>query len=129
MQKMKNLSDIERDGIVAKGLREGVTIIVQQGKRNLTARNNKVSGNLSKSMGVSVNKKAAKGYGGFRRPEGSHAHLVDRGTTARFSSSGAYRGKMSGSLFWTDAFNSKSTAAANELMDSVSKSINRLINK
>lgn len=126
---MKDLSKIESDAIIAKGLREGVSVIVQEGKRNLSARNNQVRGNLTKSMGVSVNKKAAKGYGGFKRPEGSHAHLVDRGTVARYNSKGAFRGQMKGSLFWTDAFNAKSTEAANELMDSVEKSINRIINK
>lgn len=39
---------------------------------------------------------------GFRRPGGNVAHLVDLGTKERQTKSGANRGKIQGSKFWTD---------------------------
>ena len=138
-EKLSKLSQLEKDAAVQKGLREGVNVIVKKGRTNLKNRlsNNPVNarkrtGKLIRSMGISTIKKKMKGYGGFRRPEGAVAHLVDRGTQKRWTKKGAYRGSVSkkapytGNRFWTDAFNEKKNEAMHELMEIIEKSIKKL---
>lgn len=139
MGQLTKLSELEKSAVVQRGLQEGIAVIVNQGKRNLRARlsNDPVNirarkGNLYKSIGRKTIKKKLKGYGGFKRPGGNAAHLVDRGTEKRWTKKGAYRGSVSkgspntGSRFWTDAFLAKKNEAAMELMESVRKSIQKL---
>lgn len=128
MQKLKKLSVVEQTAIVSKGIREGLNEILKQGKSNLAARNGAHTGNLKKSFKISINKKESKGYSGFKRPEGSIAHIIDRGTTVRTTKLGYNRGKIIGSNFWTDAVEDKSGAALKELKDSIEISISRITN-
>lgn len=137
---LNGLSTLEQDAVIQKGLQEGLRIISQQGKANLRTRMStdpwrvtmrkrmaaKRGGDLLSSVGTRVLKKKGKGYTGFGKT-GRHAHLVDRGTVKRYTKSGGYRGSVKGSMFWTDAFNSQKDRAANELMDSIRLSINKLI--
>lgn len=138
-EQLTKLSELEKTAVVQRGLEEGIIVIVNQGKRNLKARlsNDPVNvkrrtGGLYQSIGRQVKKKKMKAYAGFKRPKGSAAHLVDRGTEKRWTKKGAYRGSVSkkspntGNMFWTDAFNAKKNEAAMELMDSVKKSIQKL---
>lgn len=138
---LQKLSVIEQDAVVGKGLKEGATIIVNEGKRNLQSRNNSKTGNLLRSFSTNLKKKRGKINAGFKRGTkksiggGNHSHLIDRGTDERFTKKGYYRGSVSkgnpnkGSLFWTDAFNTKKNEAGNELIDSIKISIQRIISR
>ena len=118
---------IDQNRAIKKGLDKGSKILVEEGKKNLSQRNKKKTGNLYRSMG----KKLGKGYSlaGFRRPGGNHAHLVDRGTKIRYTKSGAYRGSVSkgnpehGSGFFTDAVESKSEEVKEVVMQGIEEAL------
>lgn len=147
---LQNLTEIEKQAVIHKGLQEGVKVFVKQGKSNLkrTLSTNphnvamarkmaaKRGGGLSRSFTTSTKRKAVSGYAGFRRSTGGGiAHLVDSGTVQRWTSSGFYRGSVSkgnpntGSRFWRSAVETKGTAAMNELFDSIQKSVNQIIRR
>ena len=126
------MSKVDQSKAIQYALNQGMRVIVNAGKMNLSSRNNVVSGNLKKSFSLRVNKKKSYALGGFRRSAprkgiegGNHAHLVDRGTVKRYTKKGYYRGSVSrgrpqtGTMFWTDAVNSQGPAALNKLMDAV----------
>lgn len=142
MKTMDGLSKLERDAIIAKGLQESIIPIVQKGKSNLSSSSIKVrKGNLSKSLGKKVLKNRMKAYGGFKRPEGAAAHLIDRGTKVRKTlksytdklgrtyPAGINRGKVTGNYFWTRAVEAEGPKAQQILMESVQKSIDRIIRR
>lgn len=142
------LEDIEKQAAIQRGLQEGLRIISNQGKANLknrlstdawnvTMRNRMASkrgGSLQNSFSTQVKKKKGKGYAGFTE-KGHHAHLVDRGTAKRWTKKGAPRGSVSkgspnsGSMFWTDAYNSEKDKAGQALMDTVYNCINQIIER
>lgn len=139
MNQLSKMEELEKQAVVQRALQEGVQVIVNQGRTNLKNRlsNDPVNvsrrtGKLLSSMGKSVNKKKLKAYGGFKRPAGAAAHLVDRGTEKRWTKKGAYRGSVSkgspntGNKFWTDAFAAKKDEAAQELMQSIEQSLRKL---
>ena len=130
---LSQLSAIEQNAVVKKGLQEGLSIFVKQGKQNLRATLSSKpvnvrmrKGNLMKSFRTNLNKRQSKGYAGFNHL-GRHAHLVDSGTKNRWTKSGAYRGSVDGSKFWKTAFEQKKNEAAKELVDSIIESINKII--
>lgn len=130
MNALAGLSKIEREAAIAKGISEGLAVIVKQGKANLAASGTKVrSGNLSGSFKKLTRKKDLKGYAGFSRPKGAAAHLIDRGTKVRHTKSGANRGMVTGNYFWTRAVNETKDKAQEELMDSIKKTIENIINR
>ena len=139
MDLLFTLSDFEKDAIIRRGLQEGARVFVRQGKSNLAqtlssdpANVRMRKGNLIKSFRTKVNMKKQKVHAGFDK-HGHHAHLVDSGTVQRWTRAGAYRGSVSkgspktGSKFWRNAFEMKKQEAANELMDSVYQSINKIM--
>lgn len=123
------LGDIEKDAVVAKGLREGATILVREGRHYIIKYNHIRKGNLLRSVAVKVRKKDGKAYAGFKRPEGSAAHLVSKGTQVRRTRLGANRGKVTGSNFWEQAVNAKGDEAMRTLMESVKASMERIIDR
>ncbi len=138
-EQLSKMSELEKMAAIQKALQEGVNVIVKQGKRNLKNRLSKDpvnmsrrTGRLERSMGYRTNKRKMKAYGGFRRPGGAAAHLVDRGTEKRWTKKGAYRGSVSkgspntGNRFWTDAFDAKKNEAMRELMDSIRATLQKL---
>ena len=128
---LNQLSDVDQKAVVASALKGGMKLIVDQGKSNLEARNKVKTGNLKKSFTIRVqrrkNKKTIRGFalGGFKRPKGSHAHFVDKGTDKRWTKTGAYRGSVSrnapnkGSEFFTAAVDQRGEAALNKLINVV----------
>lgn len=140
---LSSLSKVEQDAVVKKGLQEGVSVIKRQGKADLKSSGihlNNVYGGKRANKGHLINsfrtyiKKGVRsdgmrGYGGFKRPEGSVAHLIDRGTQERYTKSGAYRGKVTANYFWTNAVEKKGDKAMSELVDSITKSINKIIDR
>lgn len=130
MNALSDLSKIEREAAIAKGIQEGLAVIVNQGKANLAASGTKVrTGNLSGSFKKLTKKSQLKGYAGFSRPKGAAAHLIDRGTKVRHTKTGANRGSVTGNLFWTKAVNETKDKAQQELMESVQKTIENIINR
>lgn len=140
MSALSDLSSLEKDAVIAKGISEGLSIIVKAGKTNLrssgTHLNNVYTGrragkttHLVNSFKTLTNKKQLKGYGGFKRPDGAAAHLIDRGTKVRMTKKDANRGKVTGNLFWTKAVRQNSEKAQNELMESVRKSIENIMKR
>ena len=130
MNALSDLSKIEREAAIVKGIQEGLAVIVKQGKANLAASGTKVrTGNLSGSFKKLTKKSQLKGYAGFSRPKGSAAHLIDRGTKVRHTKSGANRGSVTGNLFWTRAVNETKDKAQQELMESIRKTIEYIINR
>ena len=138
-EQLSKMSELEKMAAVQKALQEGVSVIVKEGKKNLRARLSKDPVNMSRrtgrlecSMGYRTNKRKMKAYGGFKRPGGAAAHLVDRGTEKRWTKKGAYRGSVSkgspntGNRFWTDAFDAKKNEAMRELMDSIRATLQKL---
>ena len=139
MEQLSKLSKLEEQAAVQKGLQEGVSVIAKEGRKTLKSTLSrepsrikareymaaKRGGSLLRSIGTRTVKKQVKGYAGFRRL-GHHAHLVDTGTGERFTKSGYYRGKVLGSKFWRTAFNNKKNEAANQLMESIRKTIQKL---
>lgn len=138
---LSNLSRIERNAIVQRGLQEGVILFVKQGRINLR---NTLStepqnvrmrkGNLIRSFTTRIKKLKGKGYAGFNS-KGHHAHLVNDGTKKRWTKKGAYRGSVSknspmkGSNFWRNAFEIQKENAAKELMNSIRISINKIVGR
>lgn len=130
MNALSDLSKIEREAAIAKGIQEGLAVIVNQGKANLAASGTKVrTGNLSGSFKKLTKKSQLKGYAGFSRPKGAAAHLIDRGTKVRHTKTGANRGSVTGNLFWTKAVNETKDKAQQELMESIQKTIENIINR
>lgn len=139
---LRGMSEVDQAAAIQYALKQGMQVIVNAGKSNLSSRNNVVSGNLKRSFSIKANKKKAYSLGGFRRSSrkenisgGNHAHLVDRGTAKRWTKSGAYRGSVSrgnpnhGTLFWTDAVESQGPAALSRLMDAVYDAIGKIMDK
>ncbi|MBO7323333.1 MAG: hypothetical protein J6U51_07110 [Bacteroidales bacterium] len=126
--KLQGLSDFEKEETVKRGLKEGAKVIVQQGKANYNILHKKRTGNLYKSAGISTSKRMLKVWGGFKRPKGAAAHLIDKGTTERFTKKGASRGKVTASKFWTSAFMAKKEAASKKMMDIITKTVEAIWN-
>ena len=130
MNALSEMSKLEREAIIQKAIQEGLDFIVKQGKANLAASGTKVrTGNLKGSFKKITKKSQLKGYAGFSRPKGSAAHLIDRGTKVRETKKGANRGRVTGNYFWTKAVESKKDKAQQEIMDSVKKTIENIINR
>lgn len=126
---------VDQNNIVQGALRQGMEVIVAEGKSNLATRNKKKTGNLARSFKVSTNKKKAYSLGGFKRGKdgGAHAHFIDRGTAERWTiKSGAYRGSISkgnpnsGSGFWSDAVADKGQEGLQRLMNAIYEAIDKI---
>lgn len=139
---LKGMDDVDKAKAIQYALKEGMQIIVSEGKHNLSSRNGVKTGNLKKSFAIKVNKKKAYSLGGFRRSSrkeniagGNHSYLVDRGTDERWTKKGAYRGSVSrgnpkhGSMYWTDAVNSQGEHALNRLMDAIWEALEDIKNR
>jgi hypothetical protein len=132
---LSQMSDVDQKNTVQNALKSGAQIIQNAGRANFDARNKSVTGNLKRSFALKVNKKKAYALSGFKRPGGAHAHLIDRGTKKRYTKNGYYRGSVSkdapnkGSMFWTDAVESKGPEALNRIMDAVYKSLQEITNR
>lgn len=140
MNMLSNLSHLEREAVIAKGIQEGLKVVVEQGKSNLMSSgihlNNMYTGkragkttHLIKSFKIVTKKRDLRGYGGFKRPDGCAAHIIDRGTKIRSTKKGANRGMVNGNYFWTNAVKDKSGKAQQELMDSVIKSVENIMKR
>lgn len=128
------LGDLEKSAIIEKGLRDATAVLLAEGRRTLRQSLSKDpvnvakrTGRLERSFTNKVKKKKMTGYAGFKRPEGAPAHLLDAGTNERWTKSGAYRGRVTATRFWTKAVNNKAIEAIDVLFDSVEQSMLRIV--
>ena len=139
-RRLAGLDNVEQRTAITNALKQGMGVIVAQGKANwaMADLHTDKKDDLKQSFGVKLNSKKkvwSASYGGFRRPKGAAAHLVDRGTKKRYTiKTGAYRGSVqkrgeyTGSRFWTKAVESKGTEAVNTLMATVRSEVIRIMN-
>ena len=135
---MGDISDVDKRQAIIGALRRATRNIVAGGKRNLESRNKKKTGHLSKSFKTTSIKKRVSAYAGFARSgenKGNHAHLVDRGTTKRWTKKGYYRGSVSkdtpnkGSNFWTDSVMAQGPKAMENLKNTIFQELVKIINR
>lgn len=153
LQKMNALlseyDKVDQSAIIQHALKQGMQVIVDEGKSNLAARNKKKTGNLARSFKMTTNKKKAYSLGGFKRGKdgGAHAHMIDRGTDKRYTlrpytdklgrtyPAGMYRGSISrgnpnhGSGFWSDAVATKGQEGLGTLMNAIYQAIDEINKK
>lgn len=122
------ISEVDKRQAIINTLRKSTKNMVAGGRRNLSSRNKKKTGHLSKSFKTSSSKKKVVAYAGFSRSganKGNHAHLVDRGTTKRWTKKGKYTGSVSkgqpnkGSMFWTDSVRAQGPRAMENLKNTI----------
>lgn len=130
---LNQLSEIQRDAVVQKGLSDGAGIIRRETNKNMRHLVQKRKGNLYGSLTKKKVGKASKGdvryQIGFRRPKGAAAHLIDKGTTERFTKKGAYRGRVTPRLFHTMSVERKGDEALKRVAESIQISIDRIMSR
>lgn len=130
---LNQLSDIQSDAIVKKGLSDGAGVIRRETNKNMRHLVKKRKGNLYASLTKKKVGKYKKGdvryQIGFKRPKGASAHLIDKGTTERFTKKGAYRGRVTPRLFHTMSVERKGEQALNVVAESIKISIDRIMSR
>ena len=128
-ERLNQLGDIVKDGIVQRGLRDAANIILNETKSSIQRHGFIKKGNLLSSAAIKTRKKDGKVYVGFKRPAGAAAHLLDKGTVARHTRTGANRGRIIASNFHTNAVKDKKDEAMQVLYRSIQDSLDRLWNR
>ena len=160
---VKDMEKIDGNQAIMNSLAVGMKQLTAKGKTNLNSEGHIKTGNLKRSIGQFRQKKKMSVYGGFKRGSkggnnadggfkkgskgGNHAHLVDRGTTHRWTKKGyidrlgrkyppgLYRGHVSktspysGSKFWTKAVESEGPKIMDRTMKAINKEIEKIIRK
>lgn len=130
---LNQLSEIQRDAVVQKGLSDGAGIIRRETNKNMHRLVKKRKGNLYSSLTKKKVGKVKKGdvryQIGFRRTAGAAAHLIDKGTKERYTKKGAYRGRVTPRLFHTMSVERKGDEALNRVAESIQISIDRIMNR
>lgn len=122
---ISELSDVDQNKIIKRGLRKGSKYLVDRGKANIK---NRRTGNLYNSLVNKVKKRKLGALAGFS-VLGKHAHLIDSGTSDRYTSSGFYRGKITGNYFWTESVSSSNNEALEMLYNSIEDAVNKIIER
>lgn len=135
---LNQLSEIQRDAVVQKGLSDGAGIIRRETNKNMHRLVKKRQGYLYSSLSKKKVGKASKGdvryQIGFRRTAGAAAHLIDKGTNERWTKGKngkekMKRGRVTPRLFHTMSVESKGEAALNRVAESIKISIDRIMNR
>lgn len=119
---ISELSDIDKNKTVKKGLGQASKYLVNKGKSNLK---NIKSGNLYNSLISKVKRKRLGALAGFGSL-GKHAHLIDSGTDKRYTARGFYRGQIAGNNFWTNTVNTNYNQSLELLYDSIENAVNKI---
>ena len=141
---LDKLSDIEKSTVLKQGFKQGSTMLLTAGKASFLAKNKKHKGNLYRSFTDKLNKKK-KGitgiFTGFRRGKGkgNHSHLIDKGTTHRFTKKGDYRGKIDqagvgkngykktgATYFWSNTVDTRGDTAMQRVVDAIYRYLNAI---
>jgi hypothetical protein len=138
---------IDTHPYIKRALRRGVTYLVRQGRSKLKRGMDKTvehTGNLERAFSARVKRSQPGALAGFiltgttadgRELKGYHAALVDRGTTSRYTSSGAYRGRgghgknsHSSSLsFWTSTRDNDADEALRRVEEGLDTAIAKIM--
>lgn len=122
---VSELSKVDQNKVIKRGLRKGSKYLVDRGKTNIK---NRKTGNLYNSLVNKVKRRKLGALAGFN-VLGKHAHLIDSGTTDRYTSRGLYRGKITGNYFWTESVSSNNNQALEILYDSIEDAVNKIIDR
>ena len=142
---VRNLENFEKDKAIKQGLGAAGQVF-RLGGRNRLRRTMKsgsrgVTGNLLRSFIVKVKRNKPGVLTGFKQGKqgGSHAHLVDRGTTERFwktrkhkKKDGSYKksvGKVKPSYFWNDTESQDYPKAIDKLYVGIERAVDRINNR
>lgn len=139
LKKIEELSEIEKKPVIRKAYKAGGQILITAGKSSFLAKNRKKTGNLYRSFTSKLKKKNSGILVGFRRGVGlgNHSHLIDRGTTDRYTKKGYYRGRIEGTengkrgatFFWTDVVESRGQEAMDRIMDAIYDAVDEIKNR
>lgn len=133
MKTLDSAGDIDTSPAVQRGLREGVNLIKNAGKSNLSQRNKVRTGNLKRSFTIKVTrrKKIGRNYAlaGFKKSApnkgikgANHSYLVDKGHRKRNG-----KGWVQGSFFHTDAVQTEGPRALNNLVSVIQSELKRMM--
>ena len=118
---------------IRAGLKDASKMLMEKGKENLRTRMKSgpsgVTGNLLRAFRFKIKSKNRGSLIGFdysREGKGSHAHLVDRGTSERKTRRGYSRGKIEGNKFWTDVNNNDTERAMNMVARAIQSAIAKI---
>lgn len=141
VKELQTLQKVQESKDVYRSLKQGGQTLTRKGANKLKARMKSgregYTGNLLRSFSVTVKKGNAGVLAGFNK-KGSHAHLVDKGTTNRTLKrphiaymSGIFRyvrstGKVIGNNFWTDTRNQDTPKAQLVIMQGIEKAIDKI---
>ena len=131
---VRNLENFEKDRAVKSGLLSAGNVFKAGGKsrlkRSMKSGSGGVTGNLLRSFQVRVKKSKPGVLIGFRQGKGggSHAHLIDRGTSERFWKTKKKKstGRVIGNAFWTDTETQDYPQAMDKLYGGIEKAVNRI---
>lgn len=135
---VNGLEDFEKDKSIRSGLRSAMNVFRAKGRSNLRSRllyHGKHTGHLMNSFTTRVKRNKLGALSGFDRPGGNHAHLVDLGTSRRYTKGRgrykkrAYRGVMPANRFWSDAEQTERGKAIDALYEGVRKAVQRIIDR
>lgn len=124
--------ELRRNDALLSAMRQAANVVRRAGVANLRQRlkwSDGTTGSLLLQSRVYRRKKQMAVAAGFRRPQGSHAHLVDLGTGPRYTKKGQYRGKMPANFFWTDAAKQNEDKVQTAFLDAVERAITRILTK
>lgn len=125
---IRELSNFQQNQAIKEGLRGAANVFAYLDKRNLTQRLKKPSWHLKYSITSRVRAPRKGGEPtvvGFERPDGNAAHLVDRGTKHRYTTSGADRGIMPANYFHSDA----RIEGEDDARDAVYRGVQRVVDR
>lgn len=121
MQKLVNRREI------TKAERDAAKMLMDRGRDRLIGTLIGNSDNLVDSFAYRMKKgKFAGVLVGFSRPGGNVAHLVDKGTQERKTRTGASRGRIKGSHFWTDTRDQYAPKAMEDIMAAIDSAIKKI---
>lgn len=138
---LEEMSDIEQHAILKRSYKQGSAMLLVAGKASFLAHNKKHKGNLYRSFTDKLKTKKKNIGGvlvGFKRGKGkgNHSHLIDKGTTHRFTKKGYYRGKIDGTeigstgkpktgktYFWSKVAEQKGPEAMNNIAQAIYRAI------
>lgn len=139
IRKMEELADVDKKPVLRKAYKSGGQILIKAGKSSFLEKNKKKTGNLYRSFTSKMKKKNRGILIGFRRGVGlgNHAHLIDKGTTYRFTKKGYYRGKIDDAsngktgktFFWSNVVQMKGEDAMKRIVDAVYDAIEEIKNR
>lgn len=125
---VRELSQFDRNDALKQGFREAAAIYVREARQNMLTSVGYKTDNLWGSLTYRLRnmKSGIPAVVGFRRSDGPHAHLLDLGTDERYTKSGARRGRVKPTYFFTRAREEGEQDAKEALIKGVQRAIERI---